>query len=258
MIFPYNDKSISYRISGSGPAVVLLHGFLENKEMWSPIEELLNPDFTTLTIDLPGHGESEVLGEMHSMETMADIVRALLEFHQITTVSIIGHSMGGYVALAFMEQYKSMVRQLVLLNSTPYADSEERRQNRDRALEIIPKNKELFIPMAIKNLFAEDTRMEYSEAIEQLIDDANDMDVNGIVAAIKGMRDREDRSEMLKHFDGSKIIVAGTKDSVVPISDSRKAANYTGSKLIEVESGHMTLVENVKEIIKIVHFIEYF
>ena len=224
--------------------------------MWSPIEKLLNPHFTTLTIDLPGHGESEVLGEMHSMETMADIVRALMEFHQITTVSIIGHSMGGYVALAFMEQYKSMVRQLVLLNSTPYADSEERRQNRDRALEIIPKNKELFIPMAIKNLFAEDTRMEYSEAIEQLIDDANDMDVNGIVAAIKGMRDREDRSEMLKHFGGSKIIVAGTKDSVVPISDSRKAANYTGSKLIEVESGHMTLVENVKEIINIVHFIE--
>ena len=256
MIFPYNDKSISYRTSGSGPGVVLLHGFLENNEMWFPIEEILNENFTTLAIDLPGHGKSEVLGETHSMESIADIVRALLEHLGIETVSIIGHSMGGYVALAFLEQHHKMVRQVILLNSTPYADSEERRQNRKRALELIPKNKELFIPVAINNLFAEDTRIQFSEAISKLITEANAMDVAGIQASIRGMLIRVDRSDVLKRFRGSKIIVAGTKDGVVPITDSRKAAHYTGSRLFEVDSGHMTLVENVKEIIKIMYFVE--
>ncbi|MCW5518329.1 alpha/beta hydrolase [Aureitalea sp. L0-47] len=256
MIFPYNDKTISYRIQGSGPAVVLLHGFLENMEMWAILEEQLNTDFTTLIIDLPGHGNSEVFSETHSMEDMASVVRALMAHLQIESVSLIGHSMGGYVALAFLESYQEMVRQIILLNSTPYADSEERRQNRGRALELIPKNKNLFIPVAITNLFAEDTRNEFSTEIEQLIRDANHMPVDGILAAIRGMRDRKGRSSVLKRFSGSKVIIAGTKDSVVPINDSRKVAKMTGSKLFEVDSGHMTLVENVKEIPNIVHFIE--
>ena len=256
MIFSYNDKSLSYRIRGSGPAVVLLHGFLENMKMWTILENQLEKKFTTLAIDLPGHGNSPVFSEKHSMEDMAAAVQALLEYHRIDNISLVGHSMGGYVALAFLENHQEMVRQIVLLNSTPFADSKERQQNRDRAIELIPKNKELFLPVAINNLFAEASRREFSEEIEQLISDANQMPVSGILAAIRGMRDRKDRTQVLKRFGKSKIIVAGTEDSVVPIDDSRKAAKLTGAKLFEVQSGHMTLIENVNEIHTIVHFIE--
>ena len=256
MKFAYNGTSVAYRVRGTGPAVVLLHGFLENKEMWTNLENSLRENFTTITIDLPGHGKSDVISETHSMEDMADVVSAILKHLQLHSISLLGHSMGGYVALAFLENNEKMVRQIILLNSTPFADSEERRKNRDRALELIPMNKKLFIPVAITNLFAENNRVKFSEEIKQLIDEANNMPVGGILAAIRGMRDRKDRSAVLKRFNGSKIIVAGTKDEVVPVEDSRKAAKQTGAQLIEIESGHMTLVENVKEISKIVHFIE--
>ncbi len=256
MIFSYNNKSIHYQISGKGPAVLLLHGFLENGGMWKEMLPLLSKKATVLVPDLPGHGKSDVYGETHSMEFMAEVVHELLKHHKIGNVSLVGHSMGGYVALAFMEQYPDMVRQVIMLNSTTFADSEERRMNRDRAIELIKKNKSLFIPVAIQNLFAEDTRDQFTAEIRQLIDEANQIPVDGILAAIRGMRDRKDRSHILKAFDGSKLILAGKKDLIIPLSDSKQAAIETGTTLIEVDSGHMTLVENVKEISRIVHFIE--
>jgi pimeloyl-ACP methyl ester carboxylesterase len=256
MIFPCNDKQIYYRTNGNGPALVLLHGFLEDLSMWDPLIDLLGEKFTVIRIDLPGHGKSDVFREIHTMEFMADVVQMLVEEKGIGTITIMGHSMGGYVALAYLEKYAKNVRQFILLNSTPYADTEERKRNRERALSLIPENKETFINVSIRNLFAENTRQNFAGKIGKLQKEANNIPTPGILAALRGMKDRKDRSEVLKAYEGNKILICGDKDSVVPIEDSARAASYTNSKLISVSSGHMTLVENVNEIIKIMHFIE--
>ncbi|NNK55641.1 MAG: alpha/beta fold hydrolase, partial [Flavobacteriaceae bacterium] len=151
MIFRYNDKHIYYETAGQGPALLLLHGFLENASMWDSLEKLVHDKFTVIRIDLPGHGRSDVYSEIHSMEFMADVVRELLKSMGVNSISIIGHSMGGYVALAYLEKHPETVRQCILLNSTTYADSADRKINRERALKLIPDNKELFINVSINN-----------------------------------------------------------------------------------------------------------
>ena len=256
MIFPYNDKQIYYETTGDGPVLLLLHGFLENSHMWDGIVTLMRGKFTIVRIDLPGHGRSDIFSEIHSMEFMAEVVHELLVYLGISSISIIGHSMGGYVALAYLEKYPEMVRQFVLLNSTPYADTPEKIINRERALVLIPENKELFINVSISNLFAEDTREDFSEEIKNLQKEANEIPTSGILAAIRGMKDRKDRAGILKNFRGNKILICGIKDTVVPFEDSKRAATYTNATLISVASGHMTLIENVKESMNFVHFIE--
>jgi pimeloyl-ACP methyl ester carboxylesterase len=256
MIFLYNDKQIYYETTGKGPVVLLLHGFLENAGMWDNLIKLIRKNFTIVTVDLPGHGKSDVFYENHSMEFMAEVVHELLDYLGVGAISIMGHSMGGYVALAYLEKHPQSVRQCILLNSTPFSDSKERKINRERALKLIPENKETFINFSISNLFAEETRKKFSTDIKALQKEANEMSTTAIMAAIRGMKDRHDLSNMLKDYTGNKLIICGTKDSVVPFEDSERAASYTNSKLISMPSGHMTLYENVNDLNEIVHFIE--
>ncbi len=205
MIFHYQNTPIYYKTFGEGPAMVLLHGFLESSTMWERLIPQLSKNNFVVAIDLPGHGKSGVISEVHSMELMATVVDALIQSLQITTATFVGHSMGGYVALAFTELFPEKVKKLFLLNSTPVADSEERKENRDRALAIIDKNPEAYISMAIGNLFADSSREAFSAEIETMKREAFSFPVEGIKAAIKGMRDRKDRTLILKNFKGGKI-----------------------------------------------------
>ncbi|HER41273.1 MAG TPA: alpha/beta fold hydrolase, partial [Salinimicrobium catena] len=148
----FKKKKIYYTDDGTGETLVLLHGFLESQEIWTEFIPEFSEYGRIITIDLPGHGRSECLAEVHSMELMAETVHAVLQKLQVKKANFIGHSMGGYVTLSFLEQYPKMVGELMLLNSTPEEDSEEKKQNRDRAIEVVQKNKKAFISMAISNL----------------------------------------------------------------------------------------------------------
>lgn len=167
-----------------------------------------------------------------------------------------GHSMGGYVALAYIELYPSEISQIILLNSTTVADSATRLENRRRALQLIPKNPESFIAMAIRNLFAPSNRQKFETQIDLLKDEALTFPLEGILAAVRGMMQRPDRSNILKNFKGTKLIITATDDPIVPISEIKEVAIFTNSELKKVPGGHMSLTENYAEILKIVHFIE--
>ena len=117
--------------------VVLLHGYLENMLVWDNFVPLLYKEVRVITLDIPGHGISEVKGEIHTMDYLADTLAAALEKLGIEKATIVGHSMGGYVALAFAERHPDRTEGVVLLHSTPYADSEEKRRNRELALVLI-------------------------------------------------------------------------------------------------------------------------
>ncbi len=224
--------------------------------MWQRLIPDLSTRHTVITLDLPGHGKSAVLSETHSMELMAEVVKALLNHLNICKAIFIGHSMGGYVVLAFAELYETVVSKLVLLNSTPAADSPERKLNRERALDLIPRNPEAFIRMAIRNLFAEKSRDNFSEEIKQLQMEALRFPVSGIMAAIRGMKSRKDRTEVLKKFKGDKYMICGKEDPIVPILESEKLGKATNTTVKIVDGGHMLLAENHVEIVKIMCFIE--
>ena len=253
----FKNKAIHYSIIGKGPALVLLHGFLLSPSIWTKIIPKLSEKNQVIVIDLPGHGKSECIAETHSMELMAEVVNTILEENNIEKARFMGHSMGGYIGLAFAEMYPNKIEQLVLLNSSPEADSEERKVNRNRAIEVIKTHKVAFINMGIAALFSEERQEEFLLLIEKFSTEAFKFPVEGIVASIKGMRDRKDRTSILENFKGKKYMISGIEDPIIPISNSEKNALTTNTKIYKVNSGHMSVNENIDEIIKIMYFIDY-
>ena len=251
MIAQFKNSSIHYSITGKGKCIVLLHGFLLNTGIWSDLIPCLSKKNKVLAIDLPGHGKSDCIGEIHSMELLADLVNFILEENNLTTTSLIGHSMGGYIGLAFTEKYLSKVNTIVLLNSTTEKDSIERKSNRERALKIVSTNKNIFIKTAIRSLFPEKKLNVYKDFIEVLTEDALKLSKQAIIASIYGMKLRTDRTQILKLFDGKKYIISGIEDPIIPFSNAIKVSISSNTELIKVNSGHMSATENNHEIIEV-------
>jgi len=229
----------------------LLHGFLENKTMWDAYVGVLANKYRVITIDLLGHGETECLGYVHVMEDQADMVYALMLYLKIRKIVLVGHSMGGYVALAFAELYPDNVKGIFLLNSTSRADSAERKINRDRAVVCVKQNYTSFVSMSIANLFSEDNRERLAEDIERVKEQALKTPLQGIVAALEGMKIRKDR-EVLLHFAPYPIqLVLGKKDGVLIYEDNIDQIEGTKVELTTFPDGHMSHIENEKELLKV-------
>lgn len=244
----YKNTKISYTEQGKGTAVILLHGFLENQNMWNAFIPDLSKKHRVITIDLLGHGQTECLGYVHSMEDQADMVHAVLHELKIRKAVFIGHSMGGYVALAFAEMYPENVKGIVLLNSTSRADSEERKLNRDRAIVAVKQNYTNFVRMSIANLFNEDNREKLAEEIEKVKIEALKTPLQGIVAALEGMKIRKDR-EVILHFAPFPIqLILGQKDSVLVFEVNKDQIDGTKVKLTAYPDGHMSHIENKDEL----------
>ncbi len=249
MIFHYHNTPIHYHKQGTGPAIVMLHGFLESSSMWQKIAAVLAKKNTTLMIDLPGFGQSGMLEKAHTMENMAMMVCELLAFENFQSAILLGHSMGGYVALAFGELFPEKLEKLILLNSSPSPDSVSRKENRNRALTIIEKNKAAFITMAIGNLFTAEEKSRHTLAIKGLKNEALHHSANGVTAAIKAMRDRKDRTIILKHLSCEKHIIAGRFDLIIPLEDIVPLSKQTKTTLHATDSGHMSWLTNGQEVI---------
>jgi len=253
----YKNITIDYTATGKGTAVVLLHGFLENQTMWQYLAPVLATKYRVITIDLLGHGNTDCLGYVHTMEDQADMVHHVLHELKIRKSVLIGHSMGGYVALAFAELYPDNVKGLVLLNSTSRADSDERKLNRDRAIAAVKQNYTAFVRMSIANLFSEDNREKLTETIENVKLEALKTPLQGIVAALEGMKIRNDR-EVLLHFGPYPIaLILGKKDGVLPYDDNVTQVENTRVQLTTFPDGHMSHLENQKALEKtIVSFLK--
>lgn len=248
----YKNTAISYSDVGKGTAVVLLHGFLENKTMWKDLAPILSDKNRVISIDLLGHGQSECLGYVHSMEENAEMVKAVLSHLKIRKVLIIGHSMGGYVALAFAELYPESIKGIVLLNSTAKEDSEERKVNRDRAIQAVKKNYINFVRMSIANLFSENNRDRLENEIEKVKLEALKTPLQGIVATLEGMKIRKDRQFILKETDFPKLLILGEKDGVLIYKDHFSQIENTNTELISFPDGHMSQIENKEDLEKVI------
>ncbi len=246
----YKGAKIHYSDSGKGSAVVLLHGFLENLSMWDFLVEELSKKHRVFAFDLLGHGKSENIGYIHTMEEQADMVYSVLHENKIRKATLIGHSMGGYISLAFAELYPDNVKKIILVNSTAKADSDERKINRDRAIQAVKKNFSTFVKMSITNLFSEKNRERLSEEIEEVKQQALTTPVQGIIASLEGMKIRNDREVMLHFTPYPIMLILGTEDSVLNYEENKNQVENTSVKLISLESGHMSHLENTQELLE--------
>jgi pimeloyl-ACP methyl ester carboxylesterase len=247
----YKNINISYTDSGKGIAVVLLPGYLENKSMWNEISPELSIKNRIIAIDLLGHGTTDCAGYVHTMEDHAAIVLAVLQYLKIRKCFIVGHSMGGYVALAFAELYPEKMKGLVLINSTARADSEERKVNRDRAIKAVKKDYVMAVRLSIANLFSPDNRERLESEIEKMKVEALKTPLQGIIASLEGMKIRTDR-EVLLHFGPyPKLLVLGKKDPVLLFEETVGQIENTDTKLVVFEDGHMSPIENRMELIAV-------
>ncbi len=244
MILHYKGTDIFYTDNGIGTPVVLLHGFLENTSMWQSFIPELSKKNRVICIDLLGHGKTGCLGYVHSMELMAEAVKAVLDFLNIKKSILIGHSMGGYVALAFAEKFKEQVLGLCLMNSTAEDDNQERKENRDRAIVAVKENHKSFIRIAIVNLFRPKNRTLFSKEIKHIKEEALKMPVQGIVAALEGMKVRQNRIELFRNSNFKKLMIISKKDPVLNFESLKKQADNSTIEVVEFPDGHMSHIEN--------------
>lgn len=244
----YKNTEISYTDSGEGNAIVFLHGFLENKKMWREYVAFFSAQYRVITIDLLGHGESDCLGYVHTMEENANAVQEVLTSLKIEKAIILGHSMGGYVGLAFAKLYPKNIQKLVLLNSTSKEDNAEKKLNRTRAIKAVKQNYVSFVSLAIANLFSESNRTRLVDEIEKVKEQALKTPLQGIVASLEGMKIRKDREVLLHENRFPVLLVLGKKDPVLNYEDSLSQIEDTTVELISFEDGHMSHIENKEEL----------
>ena len=257
MILEHKGINIFYTDEGKGNAIVLLHGFLENALIWEPFISTLSKHNRVICMDLLGHGKTGCLGYVHTMELMADTVEAVLKHLKIKRSTFIGHSMGGYVALAFAEKNPDAIEGLCLMNSTANADSPEKKKNRDRAILAVKQNHKTFIRIAISNLFNPKNRTIFLEKIKAVIEDALKTPLKGIIAALEGMKIRENRETLLHFTPFKKMLILGKKDPVIDYESLISEIKNTKVELVEFPDGHMSHIENKDKFLQvIVYFIE--
>jgi len=250
----HKNVQVRYTSTGKGKAVVLLHGFLENLGMWNAIVPELAKKNRVITIDLLGHGESENLGYIHTMQDQVQLVKAVLNHLRLRKYILIGHSMGGYVALAFAESYSDTIKGICLMNSTAIADTKEKRINRDRAIEAVKQNHKTFIRISIPNLFSEDNRSVFKSEILQITNSALEISPQSIIATLEGMKIRKNQTKLLKSSSYPKLLILGKKDPVLDVDSLRKQVKDANIKLVEFPDGHMSHIENRKELINTLQY----
>ncbi len=243
--FVFKGKRINYQDEGKGTnTLVLLHGYMNSLEVWRYfVLEYMN-NMRVIAVDLIGHGDSETISEVSTMELQAEMIKELLDSLDIKQFVICGHSMGGMIALAFMEKYPNMLKGCCLMNSQAMADSEKGKQNRLRAIEIIDKNRMKFIVDFIPNLFMESNCVRFANEINNLKEIALNTPVEGIIAAQKGMICRKDRRDILAQSICPVLFIIGKKDTRADLDilfAQIKLPSYCEAMLLD--SGHMSFIE---------------
>ena len=257
MILEYKGINIFYSDDGQGDAVVFLHGFLENSNMWSPFISSFSEKNRVVCIDLLGHGKTGSLGYIHTMELMAECVEVVLNHLKINKSTFVCHSMGGYVALAFSEKHPDKLNGLCLMNSTAQEDSSERKTNRNRAILAVKQNHKTFIRLAISNLFVPENRNHFSKQIAHIVDEALQTPLQGIIAALEGMKIRPDRQPLLTTAIFKKMMIISKNDPVLEYNSLINEAKKCNAKIVEFPDGHMSHIENKREfLLNTMYFIE--
>lgn len=211
----FRKTKARYSDKGKGRVIVLLHGFLESLEVFDEFSTKLSKTFRVISIDLPGHGQTPTIGYIHSIELMAECVKSVLDSLELRKYVVVGHSMGGYVALAFAELFPQNVSGLCIFHSTAMPDSEEKKKDRDRVIEIVKKDHTQFVSDLIPKLFAKENLPLLKDEVKKAKQIALDTPKEGIVAALRGIKERPSREMVLKNANYPVLFIIGKQDVIL-------------------------------------------
>lgn len=240
-----NGLPVYYTVTGKGHALVLLHGLAEDASSWNLQTEFLSSSYLVIVPDLPGSGRSPLPDEV-SMESLAGAVKAVLEAEEVEQAVLIGHSMGGYVTLAFAGLYPQLVKALGLFHSTAYPDGEEKKATRKKNNEFIGSHgSHAFLQQATPALFSEESKKEHPEKVTALIERYKDFDPRSLIAYNEAMLQRPDRSRLLEDSSCPVLFIIGKQDGTIPFEQSLQQSHLPDTAYIHVleHSGHLGMLE---------------
>lgn len=240
-------SNINYSEKGKGDkTIVLLHGYLESNEMWGELSTVLSEKYRVVCIDLPGHGKTKTFANEHSMEFMAETVENVLNKLKITEFILIGHSMGGYVSLAYAEKFPANLKALVMFHSHVYADDETKKANRLREIKLVQDGKyKTIVDVNIPNMYATHNLKQFTKELEFSKQIALNTTEDGVIAALNGMRNRKNRMCVVENAKFPILFLPGKYDNLIPyIEDDKQFTASNNIETVVLNSGHMGMFED--------------
>ncbi len=249
----FKNKKIFYRVVGKGKPVMLLHGFAEDGNLWNYQIEKLKQNFQVIIPDLPGSGASEMIEGKLSISDYADAIKSIVDIEiskDAIAFTMIGHSMGGYISLAFAEKYPELLNGIGLFHSTSFADDDQKKEMRNKGIDFIKNNgAKAFLKNTIQNLFSEKTKKENPDLIDKLIDLSKNFTPDTLIQYYEAMRDRPDRSSILKYFAKPVLFIQGFFDNAVPLQSGLEQSHIPAVSYFKIlkNSGHMGMWEEEQD-----------
>lgn len=247
--FDFLGVQTFYSIQGSGETVVLLHGFGEDSKIWNNLTPGLS-DYQLIIPDLPGSGLSEPLDLSNaSMSGYAAFVESILRGENIESVHLIGHSMGGYIAMEFASRYPDKLKSVTLFHSSAFADDAEKIETRRKAIDFIESHGvSAFLKTSIPNLFKEPEL--HNATIAKLVDDGRSFLTSTLVHYYQAMIGRNDHSGLLSALNIPVLFIIGEFDKAVPLKISLKQSYLPAISYVHIlrNSAHMGMCEEPDKI----------
>lgn len=254
----FKGAAIEYDLHGSGNPLLLLHGFGVDRTIWDGMIPALAETHLVLAPDIPGIGHSCLIEEKDvSMDTYAELLAALLQQEKIATCTIIGHSMGGYITLAFAEKYPEKLGAFGLFHSSAYADNEEKKNTRRKGIEFTKKNGvSAFLRTSTPGLFANPEK--HQAEIDDLVKKGSIMKPAAVEQFYEAMMARPDRTAVLKTFPNPILFILGEHDKAVPFEQGLAQTKLPAEAHVHIlkQSGHLGMLEEPeKSLLNVQHFL---
>jgi pimeloyl-ACP methyl ester carboxylesterase len=245
-IVTVNGINLAYVRRGKGTPLVLIHGFPLDHTSWDEVASLLENEFDVITPDLRGFGQSTTVETPYTVSSMADDLAGLLDHLGIEKVALAGHSMGGYVALAFAKKYPQRVSGLGLISSQAAADSPERKEGRYKTADDVAQKGVGVVAEAMTSKLSAVPRVQ--AFVRTVIEKQSQ---SAIIGALKAMAEREDFTSFLSPSAFAKrvVLIHGNADVLIPIERANEIkAVLPSARFIKLQgAGHMPMMEFANE-----------
>lgn len=239
-----SNLTLAYQDCGEGEVIVLLHGFCGSHAYWDKVIPTLSKENRVIVLDLPGHGDSTFPKGNYEMEYMADTLKELLDILMLGKITLFGHSLGGYITLAFAEKYEEQLNGFSIIHSTAFPDSKEAKEGRDASIEkVISEGVSSLIDGLVPKLFASENLETHAKDIEKAKEIGYETSEEGTIGMLKAMKNRPDRNHVLKNSKLPSLLIAGEKDQVIPPEKTFSFQKETISQALIKGAGHMSMME---------------
>ena len=254
-LFQYKTGQINYADQGSGVVIVLIHGYLETLDVWNDFACKLAGQYRVISPDLPGHGNSDIYGETHTMEFMAEAIKELLKSLNIKKAFLTGHSLGGYVAVAFAELFPEILSGYCLFHSHPLEDTPEALEKREREIALVKGGKkDLMYPDNIAKMFATSNLQKFSASLQRSKEIASSLPGDGIIAVLKGMMARPSRLKVMEEGKVPCLWILGAMDNYIncELAQTKVKLPQNAELIVLKNSGHLGFIEEEELSLKVI------